>query len=56
MLFTVTWEIEIEADNAEQAARRAKEIQLDRDSIANVFKIDGKTTVYVSNARTKNRS
>lgn len=37
--FIVTWEIDIEADTPEAAARRAREIQLDPDSIATFFDV-----------------
>jgi hypothetical protein len=37
MRFFVTWEIEIDADSAEDAARRALAIQRDPASLATVF-------------------
>ena len=37
MLYRVTWEIDIEAESDEAAARQALEIQRDRDSIATCF-------------------
>ena len=37
MLYRVTWEIDIEAESDEEAARRALEIQRDRESIATCF-------------------
>lgn len=37
--YKVIWEIEIEAESAEEAARKAFEIQRDPDSIATVFNI-----------------
>ena len=47
--YTVTWEIDIWATSPEEAARQAREIQLDHDSTANVFKLatEGKTPVTV---------
>lgn len=38
-LYTVTWDIDIEADTPEDAARQAREIQLRADSIATVFQV-----------------
>ena len=39
--FTVTWEIEVDADSHEAAAREARRIQLDPNSIATVFWVRG---------------
>jgi len=39
MLYRVSWVIDIEAESAFEAARRAKLIQLDLQSIANVFDV-----------------
>jgi hypothetical protein len=39
MLYRVIWEIDIEAESFEEAARRALEIQRDHDSIATCFVI-----------------
>jgi len=42
--YLVTWQIEIYAGSAEEAAREALEIQRDQESIANVFTVsDGET-------------
>ena len=35
----VTWEIEVDAESYEDAARKVKKIQLDPNSTANVFRI-----------------
>jgi len=37
--YRVTWEIDIEAEYAEQAARKALAIQRDAESIATVFTV-----------------
>lgn len=37
MEYTVTWTIQLDADNPLEAARAAKAFQLDPNSIANVF-------------------
>ena len=37
--FTVSWQIEVVAETHEEAARKAREIQMDRESIANVFEV-----------------
>ena len=37
MLYRVTWEIDIDAESDEEAARQALEIQRDRESIATCF-------------------
>jgi len=37
MEFTVTWQIEVYAENPEEAAKRALVIQRDQNSIATVF-------------------
>ncbi len=43
-LFLVKWDINLEADTAEDAARQALEIQRDPESIATVFNVkDTKT-------------
>ena len=39
MLYRVTWEIDIDAESFEDAARKALEIQRDSDSIATCFVI-----------------
>ena len=39
--YKVKWEIDISAGSAEEAAKLAKEIQLDENSIANVFEVTG---------------
>jgi hypothetical protein len=45
MLFKVTWEIDIEANDHIEAARLAREIQLDPDSSATVFNVGLDQTV-----------
>lgn len=48
--YFVTWEIDIEAENAEAAARKALAIQRNPDSIATVFKVheaDAQETVTI---------
>ena len=40
MNYYVTWDIEVEADTPVEAAKMAREIQLDRDSIATIFKVN----------------
>ena len=40
--FLVTWQIDIEADNAKEAAEKALEIMKDPESIATVFEIENK--------------
>lgn len=37
--FTVTWEIQVDAETHEEAARKARRIQLRKDSIADVFNV-----------------
>lgn len=37
--YRVTWSIDVDAETAEDAARQASEIQLDRESIASVFDV-----------------
>jgi hypothetical protein len=37
--YRVTWQIDIEADSIEEAARKAKQIQQDPVSTANVFEV-----------------
>jgi len=37
--YLVTWQIDVEADSPREAAERARAIQLDPDSIANVFDV-----------------
>jgi hypothetical protein len=37
--FTVVWEIQVEADTHEEAARTARARQLDPDSIDDVFEV-----------------
>ncbi len=39
--YKVMWEIDISADSPEEAARRAREIQLDPESWATVFVVRG---------------
>jgi hypothetical protein len=39
--YLVTWEIELDADSPEAAARLALEIQRDPNSIATVFQVQG---------------
>ena len=39
MMFTVTWEIDVEADSHEEAAQKALEIQRDPESIATCFEV-----------------
>lgn len=39
MLYTVLWEIEIEANSPLEAAQKANEMQLDSNSTATVFKV-----------------
>ena len=46
--YRVTWNIDIEADTPEDAARQAREIQLDPTSMATVFDVashDGTTRI-----------
>ena len=43
--YLVTWQIEIYADSAEEAAREALEIQRDQESIANVFTVSDEETI-----------
>ena len=46
MEFRVTWIIDLDADSSKDAARLAREIQLDRDSLATHFVVaceDGTT-------------
>jgi hypothetical protein len=40
MTYRVTWEIDIEADRARDAARKAQDIQRRLDSTATVFKVE----------------
>jgi hypothetical protein len=40
MLYLVTWSIEVEADTPEAAAKQAREIQLDPESIAVHFLVE----------------
>ena len=47
--FKVTWEIEIEADTPEDAARQALAIQRDPESIATVFEV--KATIDLHEGR-----
>jgi hypothetical protein len=42
--YRVTWEIEIDATSPEEAARQAKRIQVDPESIANFFMVVGLDT------------
>lgn len=37
--YNVVWEMDIDAENPEEAARRALEIQRDKESIATCFKV-----------------
>jgi len=39
--YTVRWEIDVDADSPEAAARQALEIQRDPESIATVFEVFG---------------
>lgn len=39
MLFSVTWEMDIEADSPREAARLAREIQLNPESEAVIFEV-----------------
>ena len=39
MEYHVTWEIDIEADSPREAARCARELQLDQDSTATIFEV-----------------
>ena len=39
--YFVRWSIELEADSPEDAARQAREIQLDPDSTALVYRVSG---------------
>ncbi len=41
--YRVVWQIDVEADSYEDAAKQAKEIQLDPESAANVFHITEST-------------
>lgn len=47
MEYRVTWAIDIEADSPLEAARKAREIQLDPDSTATVFDVTTKDTKAV---------
>jgi hypothetical protein len=40
MLYKVTWEIEIDAETPEEAAKTAAKIQRDPESIATIFKVE----------------
>lgn len=40
--YRVAWEIDLEADSPEDAARQALEIQRDPNSTATAFKVDGR--------------
>lgn len=42
--YTVTWVIEIDADDPRQAAAMAKEIQEDPDSTATIFNVQNQET------------
>jgi hypothetical protein len=49
MTYRVSWEIDIEADSARDAARKAQDIQLDPSSTATVFKVqrpDGSVAMF----------
>jgi hypothetical protein len=37
--YRVVWQIDVEANSELEAAREAKEIQIDRASIANIFEV-----------------
>lgn len=37
--FTVVWEIQVDAETHEEAARRARALQLREDSVATVFEV-----------------
>ena len=39
MKYFITWEIEIDADSAHEAAKKALIIQRDKDSLATVFRV-----------------
>lgn len=45
MLFKVTWTIDIEATDHIEAARKAREIQLDHESTATIFEVGLNQTV-----------
>lgn len=38
--YTVRWEIELDANSHEEAAKKALEIMQDKDSIATVFEVE----------------
>lgn len=44
--YLVCWEMEIEADGYEEAARKAVEIMRDPDSIADVFTVMKRSDIY----------
>jgi hypothetical protein len=55
--YTVTWEIQVDAENARDAAREARCMQLDKDSTATVFtvKANGEREVVIDlNAPVRN--
>lgn len=37
--YTVTWAVQVDADSHEDAARKARRMQLNPDSIADVFEV-----------------
>jgi hypothetical protein len=45
--YRVTWDIELDADSPEDAARKALEIQRDPNSIATVFDVAGEDSVFI---------
>ena len=39
VMYDVTWRIELDAEGPDDAAKKAREIQLDPDSLATVFEV-----------------
>ncbi len=50
--YKVTWEIEVEADSPDEAARMCRKIQLDPRNIASVFMVEDTDTGVVSQIET----
>jgi hypothetical protein len=48
MHYLVTWDIDIDADNPQDASKMAREMQLDSDSVATVFKVEDDNGVKVT--------
>ncbi len=52
-LYHIKWEIDVEADSPEEAAKLALDIQLDRRAVATVFIVNSQHVIDVEDYKTQ---